>query len=168
MPMISDAQIARLQDDKARDQRTISNLRSGRDKKTMTKQGFAVLEAAGAASVVGFIRGTIEKSGRPFAIPNTPVDIEALVALGLLGSAVFGAWGKYNEDVLHAGLGVIGHYSGQLARGVGAGRPFSPIVGMLPQHTGGIGMLPTFDPTFVGRGGSAESELAAALARSAA
>lgn len=165
MAMISTREIEKIQDDKARDQKTIANLRSGKEKRSMKKAGFAVLEAAGAAGVVGFIRGTVEKSGRPFAIPGTPIDIEGLTALGLVGSSVFGLWGKYNDDILNAGLGVLGHYSGQVARGLGAGKPFSPVIGMLPSHTG-VGMLPTFDPTFVGQ--SAESELAQALAASSA
>lgn len=162
MAMISTREIEKIQADKARDQRTIENLREGKKKKGLAETGLAVLEAAGAAGVVGFIRGTVEKSGKPFSIPGTPIDIEALTALGLVGSAAFGAWGRrYNDHVLHAGLGVLGHYTGQVARGLGAGKPFSPVVGMLPAYTG-MEQRAFAQAPFVGQ--DADSELAQALA----
>jgi len=164
MPFMSPAQVGRLESHVARQETTIANLKKRGKAEQAAGVALQVLEGAGAAGIVGFIRGTVEKSGKPFALG--PVDMELAIGGGLVLAAGFKLFGKYDEHVLNMGVGVLSHYAGQMGRAMGKGQPLTPVIGMLPDHVG-------MNPTFVGRGqigqgGYASSDLAAALAASAA
>lgn len=167
MPFIADRQLAIVQSNLARKDDTIDKLKRQKAREQIAGLGFQVGEAFLGALGVGFVRGKLEKDGKAFALG--PVDGELLIAGGLIFAGAMPKWfGKYGEHLLNAGIGVLGHYAGQMGRSMGKGVAFSPVIGMLPDHVG-------HDPTYVGRsslgahhGVGAANDLASALAASAA
>lgn len=73
-------------------------------------------EATGAAAIMGALRGYMEKNGKSMELPYIGLDAELVVGLGLAGSAMFDLGGEYNDDLTAAAIGVLAHYTGQLAR----------------------------------------------------
>lgn len=166
MPFISDNQLAIVQSNLSKKDATIDKLKGQKARERIAGLGFQVGEAFLGALGVGFVRGKLEKDGKVFALG--PVDGELLIAGGLIFAGAMPKWfGKYGEHLMNAGIGVLGHYAGQMGRSMGKGVAFSPVIGMLPDHVG-------MDPTYVGRaamGGrsvGAANDLASALAASAA
>jgi hypothetical protein len=167
MPMISEAQLAIVQNKLASKDNAIDKLKAQKARERIAGLGFQVGEAFLGALGVGFVRGKLEKDGKAFALG--PVDGELLIAGGLIFAGAMPKWfGKYGEHLLNAGVGVLGHYAGQMGRALGKGQTFTPVIGMLPDHVG-------MDPTYVGRsslgahrGVGAANDLASALAASAA
>lgn len=144
--MISDRELAKMES-------AISTRDKKIEKLSAREVGGAALglgEAAGAAGIMGFIRGHFEKSGKAFAVG--PVDIELAVGVGLFGLSMWKKGvGKYGEDVRMMGLGVLSHYTGQLGRAFGKGQAFSPIIGMLPDHVGSSYRHSSFGAPFANR-----------------
>lgn len=162
MPFMSDAQVARLQQHVASKDNQIANLKKKGRLERAGEIAFQVGEGAVAAGLVGFLRGTVEKSGKQFAVG--PVDVELLIGVTLVGLSAFRLFGKLDSHVLNAGCGVLAHYSGQMGRAMGRGTPITSSI---------VGMLPEYEPPFVGRrelgaGSFSQSDLAQALAQSAA
>lgn len=168
MPFISDNQLAIVTSNLAKKDSAIEKLKGQKARERIAGLGFQVGEAFLGALGVGFVRGKLEKDGKAFALG--PVDGELLIAGGLIFAGAMPKWfGKYGEHLMNAGIGVLGHYAGQMGRAMGKGvMPSNSIIGMLPDHVG-------MDPTYVGRaafgahhGVGAASDLASALAASAA
>ena len=163
--MISDRQAAMLQDRFARQEGTIDKLKKQKARERVTGMAFQVGEAFLGALGTGFIRGKLEASGKTFALG--PVDGELVIAALLIGAGATKYFGKYGEHLMNAGVGVLGHYAGQMGRALGSGKQLNgTVIGMLPEHVGN-------NPTYVGRGmlgqGSVSAaDLASALAASAA
>jgi hypothetical protein len=114
MPFISDAQISRLQSSYESVQRRAANAKKRAEEKAgEIKQ---TLEVVGAAAGVGALRGKMEEADGSFNIPGTSIDIELVIGMGLLGASMMDLFGKYDEDVLAVGNGIMAHYIGQVAR----------------------------------------------------
>jgi hypothetical protein len=127
MPFISDTQIARVQS-------TIGSLaaRANRAKEEAAKKAGdmkKMAEIVGGGAAIGFVRGKMEKDGGAFTIPGTQIDIELAVGLGLTGAALFEVFGKYDEDALNVGAGVLAHYAGQVFRNYGKTDAFALVAG---------------------------------------
>lgn len=164
MPFMSDAQVARLQSHVAAKDTQISNLKKKARYEKAAGIAFQVGEGAVGAGLVGFLRGTVEKNGKQFALG--PVDVELLLGLGFIGAGAFKLFGKLDEHIINIGCGILAHYTGQIGRAMGRGQAInSSVIGMLPEHVG-------YNPTFVGRNelqaGMRTGDLASALAASAA
>lgn len=168
MPMISDRQLSIVQSNIASKDNTIDKLRKQKARERYAGMGFQVGEAFLGALGTGFIRGKLEKDGKTFALG--PVDGELLIAGGLIFAGMLPKYfGKYGEHFLNAGVGVLGHYAGQMGRALGKGQKLTPIIGMLPEHVG-------MEPTYIGRQQlgvgrvrtSMADDLASALAAAAA
>lgn len=129
MPFISDAQVSRVQ-------ATIGSLsaRANRAKAAAEKQAnnmMKVAEIVGAGAAIGFVRGKMEKTG-DFNIPGTQIDIELAVGLGLTGASLFEVFGKWDDDALNVGSGVLAHYAGQVFRNWGKTDSFALVAGHGP------------------------------------
>ena len=78
----------------------------------------AVGEAAGAAGVMGYLRGNAEKKNEPFTFME--MDIELLAGVALVGLPISGlVKGKLPVpagDLVNIGMGILAHYAGQLGR----------------------------------------------------
>ena len=126
MPFISDAQVSRVQ-------ATIGSLsaKANRAKAAAEKQAdnmMKVAEIVGAGAAIGFVRGKMEKTG-DFNIPGTQIDIEMAVGLGLTGASLFEVFGKWDDDALNVGSGVLAHYAGQVFRNWGKTDSFALVAG---------------------------------------
>lgn len=80
-------------------------------------------EAMLAAGVMGFIRGKMENAAGEMPIPGTQIDAEAIVGLAMVGTAYLDETmnggkllGQLGQDLFFGGVGVLSHYSGQIAR----------------------------------------------------
>jgi len=145
MPFISDNQIARVQS-------TIGSLaaRANRAKEEAAKKAGdmkKMAEIVGGGAAIGFIRGKMEAPDASgvagsFVIPGTSIDIELAVGLGLTGAALFEVFGKYDEDALNVGAGVLAHYAGQVFRNYGrdSSKGFSLVAGHNFPYHGQIGV----------------------------
>lgn len=87
------------------------------------------LEIVGAPTVLGFLRGRMEKDGKTFTIPGTQIDIELAAGLALAGAGLMDALGEYDQHALMCGYGLLAHYSGQLGRQYGKTGEFSLVAG---------------------------------------
>ena len=74
------------------------------------------LEVVGAAAGIAFIRGKMEDGSGAWNIPGTQIDMELAAGVAMIGAAYFDLFGKYDEDVLNAGNGIMAHYAGQVFR----------------------------------------------------
>lgn len=143
MPFMSDGQVTALQ-------RYVANAQTGMAKaraKAEEKAGEVrdVMEVVGAAALIGFIRGKVEKGGeRQFVIPKTSIDGELVLGLGLVGSSLMDLFGKYDQDVQNAGVGILAHYVGQVARNWGSKGEFGMVAGL--GHGGPHGHVGAGDP----------------------
>lgn len=138
MPFISDSQVGAIQRYVAGAQTQMSRAKAKAEEKVGEVKDVA--ESVGAAALVGFARGKVEASGKQFTIPGTEIDGELALGLALLGSSMLDMFGKYDQDVQNAGVGVMAHYVGQVARSWGKTGSFSAVAGvgggMLGGHVG--------------------------------
>lgn len=131
MPWMSDGQITALQ-------RYVAGAQTGMAKakaKAEEKAGEVkdVMESVGAAALIGFIRGKVEAGGtRQFVIPNTTIDGELVIGTMLIGASLMDLFGKYDQDVQNAGVGIMAHYMGQVARNWGSKGEFGLVAGEGP------------------------------------
>lgn len=127
MPFISDAQIARLQSSYANMQNKMASARARAEEKAGEIKQTA--EIVGAAGGMGFLRGKFQEADGSFNIPGTTIDIEMVAGIGLVGAAMMDLFGKYDEDVLAAGNGILAHYTGQIFRKWASTGNFSMVAG---------------------------------------
>lgn len=129
--------------------------------KALVMNKFLILGEAGlAAASFGFARGWYEDQATgQWNIPHTTIDVELATILLLVGVALLGVYYRpinaYAQHAANAGAGILGHYTGQLARKAAKNRKatgkwgkFSMVAGV-PGVSGspGIGELPQYDPT---------------------
>ena len=129
--------------------------------KALVMNKFLILGEAGfGAAAFGFTRGWYEDQATgAWNIPNTTFDIELATVLLLAGVALLGVYYRpltaYAQHAANVGAGIMGHYTGQLARkaaktrkATGKWGKFSMVSGV-PGVDGvpGIGELPQYDPT---------------------
>lgn len=138
MPFISDSQLQRLQVWKANTERRMETAKKKAEEKA--GEAKAIAEGVGAAGLVGFVRGKYEdQTTGAWNVPGTTIDVELVIGLVLLGATMFDAFGKYDEDVQNAGIGVMAHYAGQLGRKYGKTGEFSMVAGApLPGGLAGV------------------------------
>lgn len=128
MPFISDAQLARVQSSFGSMKSKVDRAKAKAEEKAGEFKQLA--EVTGAAAAMGFIRGKMEdKATGAFNIPGTSIDIELIAALALIGTSMLDMFGKYDEDVLNAGSGIMAHYAGQMFRHWGKTGNFALIAG---------------------------------------
>ena len=127
MPFISDTQITRLQSAMASAQTKMASARAKAEEKAGEIKDMA--EIVGAAALIGFGRGYMEKQGKEFVVPGTSIDIELVAGLALSGAALMDLFGKYDQDVANVGYGILAHYVGQVGRNWGKSGSFSLVAG---------------------------------------
>jgi len=127
MPIISEGQLARIQNVIASKDKALTSARQHIGSKK--KQIIHSAEAVGAAAAVGFVRGKLEAADGSWDIPGVPVDIEAVIGGGLIVGSFFKLFGDYDDDAGSAGLGVLSHYAGQITRKWAKAGAFSHIAG---------------------------------------
>lgn len=102
----------------------------------------AVGEATLAAGAVGYMRGKFQKDGGVWEVMG--VDIELLIGLALVGIPLSGIkTGLPNRDLENAGIGVLSHFVGQVARGYATTKNFRLVAGA-PQLIGTQGSGQSF------------------------
>lgn len=120
--MMSPKEVAKVHGELARRDSKIHALSKKLASKEGAKVAIEVVETVGAAAAMGFIRGKLEdKTTGKFVIPGTEIDIELAVGVGLTGAAfaseTMGKFlGKYDQDAMRVGLGILAHYAGQIGR----------------------------------------------------
>jgi len=138
MPFISDQQISRVQS-------TLGSMaarasRAAEKAKAKSNQMMKMGEIVGGAAAIGFVRGKMEDKGTgAWNVPGTSIDIELLAGLGLSGAALFEVFGKWDEDALNVGSGMLAHYAGQVFRKYGSSGDFALVAGHNYPYHGHIG-----------------------------
>lgn len=111
-------------------------------KSQMLGEAKVTAEAAGAAAVMGYIRGMLEKQGKTMNIPYTTFDVEPVLAAAICATAMLDMYGKYSTDALAAGIGMASHYAGQVARNWGKTGQFTLVAGHTNPLLGHVGASP--------------------------
>jgi hypothetical protein len=129
MPFISDAQLERVQSGMAS-----TMARANRAREAVAKQAHNMKKAGeivGGAAAIAFVRGKYEKDGSSFVIPGTTIDGQLALGIAAVAGSLFNVAGKYDEDLLNVGCGVLAGYAQDVFRQYGktdsiamvAGRP---------------------------------------------
>ncbi len=127
MPFLTDSQLAKVQSTVAAAQNRMQLAKARAEQKAgEVKDG---LEIVGGATLMGYLRGIREKGGNAFTIPGTQIDIELVAGMGLVGAGLADVLGKYDNDALMLGYGMLAHYSGQIGRNWGKSGSFSMVAG---------------------------------------
>lgn len=129
MPIISEQALAKIQS-----AMTAANTRVERWKEKMKKDETyrdikMTGEALGSAAIMGFLRGKYEQPDGTFNLPYVAFDAELAAGLALIGCSYANLFGKYDEDFASAGLGILSHYVGQVARKTAKSGQFSMVAG---------------------------------------
>jgi len=139
MPVISDSALAKIENAMATANTRYTKLKEKYQKEETIRDMKMTGEALGSAAIMGFLRGKYEQADGTFNLPYVAVDAELAVGMALLGGAYLNLFGKFDEDFASAGLGVMSHYVGQVARKTAKTGTFSMIAGGGPQMIGGSG-----------------------------
>ncbi len=139
MPLISEAQLAKIQSRFASERMRAQKVRQKAEEKASEMK--STLECVGAAAAVGWLRGKYEQPDGSWNTPFVAVDMELIIGAAAVGASFFDLFGKYDEDVLNAGNGILAHYTGQVMRKFGKTKTFSMVAGDM------VGALPQYDPT---------------------
>lgn len=75
-----------------------------------------VVEAVGAAAAIGYMRGLLERQNKQFVIPGTEIDAGLAIGAGLIVAGMTDLFGKYDNDAINAGAGILAASASQLAR----------------------------------------------------
>lgn len=138
---IQESQLARL-GEQVNSQRALAQRLKEQLKTKATQDNAVVLGTAGAGAIAfGYLRGRLEAANGAWNVPGTTIDYEAIavVALGafaLGGGMISKSLKKFEGPATHVCAGVLGHYTGQLARKFAKS-------GSLSLVAGGFGMLPS-------------------------
>lgn len=116
MPFISDTGLARVQSALTNANTKVERLKEKYKKEETIRDLKMTGEALGSAAIMGYLRGYYEKDQKPFNLPYIDVDAELAVGLALMGGAYLNLFAKYDEDFASAGLGILSHFVGQVAR----------------------------------------------------
>lgn len=116
MPFISDTGLARVQSALTSANSKVERLKEKYKKEETIRDMKMTGEALGSAAIMGYLRGYYEKQNKQFMLPYINVDAELAVGLALMGGAYLNLFAKYDEDFASAGLGILSHYVGQIAR----------------------------------------------------
>jgi len=77
-----------------------------------------ILEVQGACAATAYLAGRIETAtGKPLEVFGVPVDMA--VGTLLLAGAIFDMGGRYDEDLLHVGNGVLAGWTARKAHALG-------------------------------------------------
>ena len=138
MAQISDATLATIRTE-------ITNLRAKAANAMQRARGHsaskseelkAVGEATLAAGAIGYMRGKYQKADGAWEFMG--VDIELALGLALVALPLSGLkTGLPNKDLSNAGLGIMSHFVGQMARGYATSGKFRLIAGNAPQMIAG-------------------------------
>lgn len=130
MPFISDNALAKIQNVVTTANTRVQRLKEKYQKEETIRDLKMTGEALGAAAIMGYLRGQREEQGKAFNITDKlEVDIELAAGLGLMGAAYMNMFGKYDEDFASAGLGLLSHYVGQVARNSAKANSMSWVAG---------------------------------------
>jgi len=138
MPIISESQIARIQTAMDQKDRQNASLRQKLREGLQVDKTVQVIEVIGSGALAGAARAKFEKADGSFNIGTTSIDIEfaagvTLVALGYFAGTKAGKSLKKAENhLMNAGMGVMAHYAGQVARNSIKGGKFTAIAGSNP------------------------------------
>lgn len=127
MPFISDAQLERVQAGVAS-----MHARAQRAKEAIERQADnmkKVGEIVGGAAAIGFVRGKYEKDGSKFVIPGTTIDGQLAIGVAAVGAALFNVAGKYDDDLLNVGSGILAGYAQDVFRAYGKSDSISLVAG---------------------------------------
>ena len=152
MAFISDQQLSKVQNYVQKQHMTVAKAKAKAEEKFGEMKG--TLECVGAAAAMGYLRGTKESPDGIWNAPWVEVDMELLGGLTLVGLSFFDVFGKYDDDVLNMGNGILAHYSGQIMRKMGKTGKFPrPAVAGSSYISGSrsVGALPQYDRTSYGR-----------------
>ena len=127
MPFISDQQLSKVQSFVGAQKMRANRAKMLAEEKAGEMK--ATLECVGAAGAIGYARGKFEDASGVWNAPFVKFDVELLTGLSLVGMAFFDLFGKYDEDVLNAGNGVLAHYTGQVMRKMAKTGTFSMVAG---------------------------------------
>lgn len=117
MPMMSNTQLARLQDRFAAMDKSRKNALAQMKDKKKTQLGLEMVETVGAGAAIGLARGYMEEADGTWNVPGIPgVDAEMALGLALQGAALFNLGKQYNSHLAAVGNGVMAHYTGQIFR----------------------------------------------------
>ena len=125
--LLSGQQLAKIESAIASKDRALAKMKSHVESRKT--QIIHAAEAVGASAVLAFVRGKFEQADGSWNIPGTPVDIEGAVGAGLVAGSFFKAFGEYDADAGSAGVGILSHYAGQLARKWSKTGKFSLVAG---------------------------------------
>lgn len=129
MPFISDTALAKIQNAMTATNTRMEKIREKYQKQETIRDMKMTGEALGSAAIMGFLRGKYEQADGTFNLPYVAVDAELAAGLGLLGGAYLNFFGKYDEDFASAGLGILSHYVGQVARKTAKTGQFTMVAG---------------------------------------
>lgn len=168
---IQESQLARLGEQVNQSRALAARLREQLKSKATQDNAVVLACATAGAAGFGYLRGRLEGPSGAWNIPGTSIDYEAVACVGLTALALGGgmvskAFKKFEGPATSVAAGVLGHYSGQLARKFAKGGEFSMTAGvghMLPSPGAGARSL-SFDRTQ--RSSPHADPIAAALAQS--
>src|SRR4030042_1106942 len=129
MPFISDTALARIQGAMTTANTRVEKLKEKYSKQETIRDMKMTGEALGSAAIMGFLRGKYEQADGTFNLPYIAIDAELSAGALLLGGAYLNLFGKYDEDFASAGLGILSHYVGQVARKTAKEGHFTMIAG---------------------------------------
>lgn len=133
MPMLTNTELAKVQSTLQAKDSAIDRLRKAASDSQVMDIGLKIVETVGAAAVAGGVRAKFEDANGAWNIPNTSVDIEMVSGIVLIALAFFAdtkqgaAFKKAKPHLLNAGVGVLAHYAGQIARNSVKGGRFTLI-----------------------------------------
>lgn len=137
MPVLSDSALAKIETAMASANNRYTKLKEKYQKQETIRDMKMTGEALGSAAIFGFLRGKYEQADGTFNLPYLAVDAELAVGMALLGCSYLNMFGKYDEDFASAGLGIMSHYVGQVARKTAKSGSFSMIAGSAPMMIAG-------------------------------
>lgn len=137
---ISETQLARLGEQVNQSRALAQRLKDQLKSKATQDNAVVLAFAGGGATAFGYLRGRLEAATGAWNIPGTTIDYEAvavvaLASLALGGGMISKGFKKFEGPATYVCAGVLGHYTGQLARKFAKSGSFSLVAGdygMLP------------------------------------
>lgn len=127
MPFISDAQLSKIQGFVANQRNRASRAAAKAEEKAGEMK--STLECVGAAAAMGYARGKMEDASGVWNVPLVKFDVELVAGTALVAGVFFDLFGKYDEDALNVGNGILAHYAGQVMRKTAKTGSFTQVAG---------------------------------------